>query len=637
MGAKRYDFTGWATKNDLLCSDGRTIRKDAFKDDDGHTVPLVWQHQHNDPENVLGHALLENRPEGVYAYCTFNNTDSGKRAKELVNNRDINSLSIYANKLKQQSGNVLHGCIREVSLVLAGANPGALIDYPVLEHSDGSIEEEFSEAFIYTGEDLYISHADDSEEDGDEETEEKPAKKDDKTVKEILDTFTDEQRNLLVFITMAAMNGLDADDFKDAKASSKQTDEHANSDEKTLKDIFDTMNEEQKAVLNYIVTKALEEKESSNDKSVEEDKMEETEEMKHNVFDNDDNMEEAVISHDDMKTIVENAKRVGSFKAAFTNYVEDTLQHSIEEIDTLFPDAKNYTTTPEFVKRDDAWVSTVWNGVHKSPFSRVKTVFANITEDEARAKGYIKGKQKKEEVFGLLKRATTPQTVYKLQKFDRDDVIDITDFDVVAWVKGEMRTMLNEELARAIMVGDGRVSGAEDKINENNIRPIWTDDDFYTIHKTVTLASDASNYDKAEAIIEAALRARKDYKGSGTPDAFFDPDTLTTMLLAKDKMGRRIYNSTADLAAALRVKNIHEVPVFEGLSRTDSKDTKTHELLGIIVNLTDYNVGADKGGSVNLFDDFDIDYNRYSYLIETRCSGALIRPYSAIAIENVIE
>lgn len=623
MRVDSYDFSGWATKNNLLCSDGRTIRKDAFKDDNGHTVPLVWQHQHNDPENVLGHALLENRPEGVYAYCTFNNTDSGLRAKELVRNGDINSLSIYANKLKQQSGNVLHGCIREVSLVLAGANPGALIDYPVMEHEEDFDEDDYTEAVIYTGE-AVLMHAD--------EPEKKEESK--KTVKDILDTFTEEENELMQFLTIVAVNGWTE---KDLKKMSEESDVKTNSDKKDngkkLSDIYSNMNQEKKEVMEFVVNRTVE---SMKNDSKDDTQMEEDEEMKHNVFENDEIENAAVINHADMQNIVDDAKRCGSFKTAFTNYVEGTLQHSIEDIDFLFPDAKNVTDgAPAFVKREDAWVTAVMNGVHKSPFSRVKTVFANITEDEARAKGYIKGKQKKEEVFGLLKRATTPQTVYKLQKFDRDDVIDITDFDVVAWVKGEMRTMLNEELARAFLVGDGRASGAEDKINPTNIRPIWGDDKFYTIYKTVTLTADATNYEKAEAIIEAALRARKDYKGSGTPDAFFDPDTLTTMLLAKDKNGRRIYNSTADLASALRVKEIHEVPVFEGLTRTDSDDSKTHTLLGLIVNLKDYNVGADKGGSVNLFDDFDIDYNRYTYLIETRCSGASIRPYSAIAIESV--
>ena len=625
---EKFDFSGWATRNDLECSDGRIIRKDAFADDDGKTVPLVWMHQHNDPENVLGHAMLVNEKDGVRAYGVFNNTDMGRLAKELVSNGDIKYMSICANKLKQNGSNVLHGAIREVSLVLAGANPGALIDNPMLQHSDGSIEYELGEAIIYSGYEL--CHADD---DKDEESEKEEEMKKDKTVQDVLATFNEEQKQLLYYLVGTAAG---ADDGLD---KSEDEVKHADSDKdgNTLKDIFETLNEEQKNVLYFLVGKAKEEADgkATNEESDEDDDEGEDEEksMKHNVFDQDYD-DTTVLTHADMSAVLADAKRCGSFKQALESYAENTLQHSINDIQMLFPEEKNVTDgAPAFVKRDDAWVTTVFNNVHKSPFSRVKTVFANITEDDARAKGYIKGKQKKEEVFGLLKRTTTPQTVYKLQKFDRDDVIDITDFDVVAWVKGEMRVMLNEEIARAVLVGDGRASGAEDKINEQNIRPIWKDDDFYTIHKGVKIAPTATNYDKAEAIIEASLRARKDYKGSGTPDAFFDPDTITTMLLAKDTTGRRIYSSIADLASALRVKNIYEVPVFEGLERED-KQAKKHTLLGIIVNLTDYNIGADKGGSVNLFDDFDIDYNKFTYLIETRCSGALVRPYSAIVIET---
>ena len=625
---EKFDFSGWATRNDLECSDGRIIRKDAFADDDGKTVPLVWMHQHNDPENVLGHAMLVNEKDGVRAYGVFNNTDMGRLAKELVSNGDIKYMSICANKLKQDGSNVLHGAIKEVSLVLAGANPGALIDNPMLQHSDGSTEYELDEAIIYSGYELCHADADKDEEDKKEEEMKK-----DKTVQDVLATFNEEQKQLLYYLVGTAAG---ADDGLD---ESEDEVKHADSDKggNTLKDIFETLNEEQKNVLYLLVGKAKEEADgkATNEENDEDDDEGEDEEksMKHNVFEQDYD-DTTVLTHADMSAVLADAKRCGSFKQALESYAENTLQHSINDIQMLFPEEKNVTDgAPAFVKRDDAWVTTVFNSVHKSPFSRVKTVFANITEDEARAKGYIKGKQKKEEVFGLLKRTTTPQTVYKLQKFDRDDVIDITDFDVVAWVKGEMRVMLNEEIARAVLVGDGRVSGAEDKINEQNIRPIWKDDDFYTIHKSVTIAPAATNYDKAEAIIEAALRARKDYKGSGTPDAFFDPDTITTMLLAKDTTGRRIYNSISDLASALRVKNIYEVPVFEGLERED-KQSKKHTLLGIIVNLTDYNIGADKGGSVNLFDDFDIDYNKYTYLIETRCSGALVRPYSAIVIET---
>lgn len=626
-----YDFCGWATVNDLKCGDGRTIRKDAFKDDDGKIVPIVWMHQHNSIDNVLGHGLLENKDKGVFFYGKLNNSPSGKNAREAINNGDITQLSINANNLTQQGGNVLHGVIREVSLVLAGANPGANIMYPVIEHSDGSTYELDDEATITTGEEIMLpayeydelTHSESSEEEED----------DNMTVGEVLETFTTEQRDVAELLIGAAYQGVDPSDFGGEI-------EHAETGA-TVKDILNTFNEQQLKVLYYLIAKAMDEKgnASSND-SDDDEEVEHSYEggysMTHNIFEND-NTVEVTLSHADMQMIFENAKRSGSLKAAVEDYA-DSINHSITDIEEyLFPVEKEYNSgAPEFVRRDDAWVTIVWNKVHKTPFSRVKTTFADITADAARAKGYIKGHQKLEEVFGLLKRVTTPQTVYKLQKLDRDDIIDITDFDVVVWIKGEMRIMLNEEIARAILIGDGRKAGVEDKINEENIRPIWKDDDFYAIHKDITLADDASNYDKSEAIIEAALRARKDYKGSGTPDAFFEPDMVTTMLLAKDKNGRRIYNSVSDLAGALRVKNIYEVPVFEDQVREDKKHNY-HKLLGIIVNLSDYSLGADKGGAVNTFDDFDIDYNRYTYLIETRCSGALIRPYSAIVLEQPVD
>lgn len=595
--AESYDFSGWATYNDLLCTDGRTIRKDAFIDQDGETVPIVWQHKDDSIVNVIGHALLKNQPEGVRAYGKFNDTPMGQHAKEAVRNRDITHLSINANHVKQKAGNVLHGRIKEVSLVLAGANPGAFIDFPILTHADGTVEEIVDECDIFTGVPITtgdeIEHADEK-------------KKEDK------------------------------EEEKTDMADEKKAPETKN-DERTVQDVLDTFNEEQRTVLNYIVGQVLAEAGVSDDEEDGEDAKHDDdggEEFMHwNAFENDTADRGIELTHEDMTQIFEDARRCGSLRTAVEAFA-DSFEHSIDDIDILFPEVKEYNSgAPEFVKRQDAWVSRVWAGVHKSPFSRVKTTFADITEVEARAKGYIKGYQKLEEVFGLLKRSTTPQTVYKLQKLDRDDIIDITDFDVVSWIKGEMRMMLNEELSRAILIGDGRTPGAEDKINEENIRPIWTDDDFYTIHKTVTIAADASNYDISEGIIEATLRARKDYKGSGTPVAFFEPDMLTTMLLAKDGVGRRIYNSVADLASALRVTEIIEVPVFEGAVREDKQHNK-FDLLGIVVNLNDYNVGADKGGEVNMFDDFDIDYNRYSYLIETRCSGALVRPYSAIVIET---
>ncbi len=571
---KTYDFSGWATRNNLRCSDGRTIMKDAFKHNDGQTVPLVWNHQHNDPLNVLGHALLENRDEGVYAYCKFNETESGKNAKLLVEHGDVSALSIYANQLKQQGSNVIHGAIREVSLVLSGANPGAFID-SVMSHG----EESDDEAIIYTGEDISLFHAD--------EKKDKPADK--------------------------------KEEPKDTDKTDKKSE-----DEETVADVFNTLTEKQKTVVYAMIGKALEEKEESEDNNNNDDSKGGNKTMKHNVFDKEDAKKD-VLSHSDMEAIFADAKRYGSLK-------DSVLAHGIEQIDYLFPDAKNVTDTPQFIQRDMGWVQKVMNSVHHTPFSRIKSVLADITEDDARAKGYIKGNQKKDEVFTLLKRTTTPTTIYKKQKLDRDDVVDITDFDVVAWLKSEMRMMLDEEIARAILVGDGRLSSSDDKINEQNIRPIWKDDDLYTIKTVVSVSASATADDKAKAFIRAAVKARKNYKGSGEPTLYTTEDVLTDCLLMEDTTGRVIYDSVAKLATALRVKEIVTVPVMEGLTRTDS-DSSTLNLMGLIVNLADYNVGADKGGAVNMFDDFDIDYNAQKYLIETRCSGALIKPYSAIAIE----
>lgn len=568
----KFDFSGWATRNDLKCSDGRTIRRDAFKDNNGQTVPLVWNHQHNDSMNVLGHALLENRDQGVYAYCTFNDTESGQNAKLLVEHGDVTALSIYANRLKQQGGNVLHGDIREVSLVLAGANPGAFID-SVLVHGEESDEE----AIIYTGENISLAH-------GEELKEKQEDAKQDKSEKE---------------------------DKKMAK----------DSEERTVQDVFDEMTEEQKNVVYAMVGMALEERDADDEEYSEGG----NEDMKHNVFDQDQYQEENVLSHSDMETIINDAKRFGSLKESFLAHAED---YGIDNIDYLFPDANNVTPTPEFIKRDTDWVQKVMNGVHHTPFSRIKSMFANITEDEARAKGYIKGNLKKEEVFSLLKRTTTPTTIYKKQKLDRDDVVDITDFDVVAWLKAEMRLMLDEEIARAILVGDGRLPSSDDKINESNIRPIVSDDALYTIRKRVSVAHGATDDVKAKAFIKAAIKARKDYKGSGNPTLYTTEDVVTDCLLLEDTTGRRLYNSVNDLATTLRVKEILTIEVMEGV-----KGPEGGALMGIIVNLADYNVGADKGGAVNMFDDFDIDYNQQKYLIETRCSGALIKPYSAIELE----
>ena len=572
---ERFDFSGWATRNNLKCSDGRTIRKDAFKDNNGQKVPLVWNHQHNEPFNVLGHALLENREEGVYAYCTFNDTEAGQNAKQLVEHGDVSALSIYANQLKQHGGDVIHGSIREVSLVLAGANPGAFID-SIICHGEESEEE----AIIYTGEDISLSHADNEE------------MKEDNSV-------------------------------EDPKKVENKT------DNKTVKDVFDTLTEEQKTVVYALIGQALESAGATdeNDENDEEDNN-----MKHNVFDQDEMMQGNALSHSDMEEIFSDAKRTGSLKEAFLSH---NATYGIDQIDTLFPEPKSMNTPPEFIKRDTNWVAGVINGVHHTPFSRIKSMFANITEDEARAKGYIKGKLKKEEVFTLLKRTTTPTTIYKKQKLDRDDIIDITDFDVVAWIKSEMRMMLDEEIARAILVGDGRLTSDDDHINEANIRPIWKDDDLYTIKTKITVDVSATDDDKAKAVIKAAVKSRKDYKGSGNPVLYTTEDFLTNCLLLEDTQGYRLYKSEQDVATAMRVSRIVTVPVMENLSRTDS-ESKTRNLVGIIVNLNDYNVGADKGGAVNMFDDFDIDYNQQKYLMETRCSGALIRPYSAIALEMVV-
>ena len=576
---ERFDFSGWATRNNLKCSDGRTIRKDAFKDNNGQKVPLVWNHQHNEPFNVLGHALLENREEGVYAYCAFNDTEAGQNAKRLVEHGDVSALSIYANQLKQHGGDVIHGSIREVSLVLAGANPGAFID-SIICHGEESEEE----AIIYTGEDISLSHAD-----NEEIKEEKP--------------------------------------MEDTKKVENKT------DNKTVKDVFDTLTEEQKTVVYALIGQALESAGKTDDDNDEYDD-EEDNNMKHNVFDQDEMMQGNVLSHSDMEEIFSDAKRTGSLKESFLAHAEGT--YGIDAIDTLFPEPKSMNTPPEFIKRDTNWVAGVINGVHHTPFSRIKSMFANITEDEARAKGYIKGKLKKEEVFTLLKRTTTPTTIYKKQKLDRDDIIDITDFDVVAWIKSEMRMMLDEEIARAILVGDGRLTSDDDHINETNIRPIWKDDDLYTIKTKITVDASATDDDKAKAVIKAAVKSRKNYKGSGNPVLYTTEDFLTNCLLLEDTQGYRLYKSEQDVATAMRVSRIVTVPVMENLTRTDS-ESKERTLIGIIVNLNDYNVGADKGGAVNMFDDFDIDYNQQKYLMETRCSGALIKPYSAIALEMVTE
>lgn len=608
MAPDIYDFRGYATKNDLKCADGRTIRKDAFKDCDGVTVPLVWGHKHGKPGDVLGRAILENRDDGVYTYGVFNETESGKNAKELVRHGDVKALSIYANNLVQKGGNVLHGMIQEVSLCLAGANPGAVIEDLSFEHAAEDDSEDF-EALIFNGQNIELAHSD--------------------AVSEVDPML---QQNILLEQKNAYLQHqlMNMSQYLQHANTPTEEKEMANEDTRTIKDVFDGMTEEEKNVVYYMIGQALE-----NNKASEEEPT-----VSHNLFENGNS--DATLMHDALNSIVKDGPKYGSLRKSYEAYMNDeALAHAIDTtgmdvpsgsvtygingIDYLFPEARTLSNTPEFIKRDTDWVDVVMAGIKKTPFSRLKTVFANITEDDARAKGYIKGKMKKEEFFALMKRVTTPQTIYKKQKFDRDDIIDITDMNVVAWVKTEMRIMLNEELCRAILIGDGRDLSSDDKINEEHIRPIVSDKDLFTIKQEVVAGSD--EYETAKNAIKAALRARKLYKGSGNPTFFTTEDWLTSMLLIEDSIGRRLYDTETELASAIRARNIVTVPVMEGF-----KDADGRELIGIFVNLSDYTVGTDKGGEINMFDDFDIDFNQFKYLIETRCSGTLVKPYSAIAL-----
>ena len=590
-----YDFSGWATRNDITCADGLTIRQDAFKECDGKEVPLVYMHDHDNVENVLGHALLENREDGVYCYGKFNeDTDQGLKAKALVAHGDITSLSIYANKLVKRGTDVLHGAIREVSLVLAGANPGATIDFPILQHSDGSYEDIEDEAVISYKQPLAMSD-------------------------EMMHFFEEDDEDLY-----------HDDDVEDEE-------DEGDDEDPTLGDIFD---EDQMEIVDQVAEMAYQQGliDASGEGEEEDEEVEQSainndegdEVMHKNVFEKD--TKDEVLKHGmDAGTeaaIFADVKNVGSMKNA-------TLAHGIEQIDWLFPEAKSASATPAWIKRDTGWVGGVLNGVHHTPYSRIKSLFADIREDEARAKGYIKDDYKKEEVFSLLKRTTSPQTIYKKQKFDRDDIVDITDFDVVAWVKAEMRMMLDEEIARAILVGDGRLASSDDKIQEDHVRPIWKDDPLYSVKVKVTYAAGADDNAKAQANIKALIKNRKLYKGSGNPKFYTTEDVLADMLLITDTTGRFIYESVQALANKIRVSEIVTVPVMDNLTRVDA-DTKTYQLLGIMVNLQDYNVGADKGGAVNMFDDFDIDYNKEVYLIETRISGALTVPFSALVLETEV-
>lgn len=593
---KDYDFGGWATRNNIQCSDGRTIMKDAFKQNDGQKVPLVWNHQHNDPSEVLGHALLENRDDGVYAYCKFNNTESGQTAKSLVMNGDVDKLSIYANKLKSQMNNVVHGCIREVSLVLAGANPGAYID-SVIVHGEGVEAEE--EVIIYNDGEISLSDEEnyDSEETPNNEEE---IEHSDDTNKEKEDS--------------TKMGEDKKDDVKK---------------EKTVKEIIDTMNDEQKEAMYAVVGQALENQANGEgDEANKENGGEET--MKHNVFDND-NKDEVLQHSEIIAEAMADGKKYGSLRESF---IQHAAINNIDGLDKLFPDATELYKEPYMIEKDNSWVAKVMNAVKHTPFSRVKTTFGRMNEETARAKGYIKGNKKANIALSVLNRVTTPTTVYIKNEIDRDDVVDITDFDVVAWQKREMRKQLDKELALAMLLGDGRDVSDQNKINEQNIRPVVSDDAMYTIKYTVTKGKDytqegnsySDNDSRTKGIIRAAIRSRKDYKGSGTPTFFTTEDVLTDMLLIEDQNGRRIYNNINDLATALRCKEIVTIPEMEAEAYKD--------IYGIIVNMADYTAGADKGGSVNMFDDFDIDYNQMKYLIETRMSGALTVPYSAIVLKK---
>lgn len=637
-----YDFCGYATKNDIRCGDGRIIRHNAFAQNDGQTVPLVWQHVHDDPTNVLGHALLENREDGVYAYGKFNNTEKGRHAKQMVKDGDISSMSIYANRLKQNGPEVIHGVIREVSLVLSGANPGALIENISFAHADGSFTDSDEEAVIFPGDaplSYYIRHDDVEDTDDDEDDKENDMAgnsngSDERTVEDVYNEFTKEQKDVVAFLIGAALE--DAEGNGSVKHADDDEDEPIGADsEKTVQDVFNEFTKEQKDVVYFLIGQAVE-----NNSAEHSDMYYGGDFMKHNVFDDgfDDGFD--AISHDDINEVLAQADpRTSSLKA----YMEDnglgglTLQHGVTGLDVLYPEAHAVRPKPDIISRNQEWVNKFWNGIKRTPFGRIKSAAANLTEDEARAKGYLKGNQKLEQQFAIFGREVTPQTIYKKQKLDRDDIIDIRDIDIVAFLKEELRTMLIEEVCRAMLVSDGRAANSPDKIKEDKIIPIYQDDDTYTIHKTVTYDSNATMDERADAIVDAAIRARKDYRGSGNPTFYGTNDIITDLLLAKDKIGRRLYKDMSELASALRVKEIVEVPVMEGATRSKTVEgvTTTYDCLGIIVNPADYTIGNDKGGEVTLFDDFDIDYNRQKYLIETRLCGALTIPYSAIALEVV--
>ena len=646
MSKEHYDFAGWATRNDIKCSDGRTIRHGAFADDDGKRVPLVWMHNHKDVQQVLGHADLENRDNGVYAYCSFNGTEHGQNAKEYVQHGDVVALSIYANELRQKGGDVLHGAIKEVSLVLAPANRGAIID-SVLAHGELS-EEEAIISFVGYGDDI-IMHKDDDEEDDDEEKkapeedeeddekesegseegedeedddEEKPVKHADgegedeggETIADVLATLNEKQKKAVAIVIGQISKG----------NSSMAHADDAQNDGETVEDVINTLSEKQRKVVAFLIGKAATKNEGGS-------------EMKHNAFEG--SVQQNTLSHDDFNEIMKVGRQMGSLKAAFSQAEEEGfLEHAdgdygIVNIDYLFPDAKTINTTPEYIRRDTSWVDGVLAGTHHTPFARVKSIFADITEDEARARGYIKGKLKKEEVFSLLKRVTEPQTIYKKQKLDKDDIDDITDLNVVAMLKTEMQFMLREEIARAILIGDGRLASSDDKIKEDHIRPIYNDEDLFTVKIPVAVGASATDDEIANALIRAMVKSRKQYKGSGNPTFYTTDEYITDCLLVENNMGDRKYKSEAEVATAMRVKSLVPVEVMEGktISITENGTTNTYPLIGTYVNLSDYNVGTNGGAKTDFFDDFDIDFNQYKYLYETRMSGALIKPFSAVS------
>lgn len=656
----KYDFGGYVTKNDLRCSDGRIIRHGAFKECDGKRVPLVYQHQHRELDNVLGFVDLENRDDGVYGYGSFNNTSQGQSAKAMVEHGDLTQMSIYANNLREKSKEVYHGIIREVSLVLSGANPGATIDNLNLVHSDGTFDLIEDEATICSGIDIDISHADEDESsDTTEDTNEQAAVEDEaddnqeKTIQDIVDGMSDEKKKVMEIFISAALVGEENLPEQSVKHADSDTDADSDDnaeDAKTVQDVFDTFTDDEKKATYYLIAKAIEAKElgEKQDEAAEADNDETTDDqdtkkdggdtMAHtNVFDQENTDNGTYLTHSDISNIFHDAQsRFGSLKDSWTAFAEDheidpnSLTHGITNIGEFFPEAQLVGDQPAMITRRMEWVSAVLDGVHKSPFSKVKSTAANLTAEDARARGYFKkGTQKIEETIAALKRVTNPTTIYKLQKLDRDDVVDITDFDVVAWMKAEMRMMLDEEVARAYLVGDGRTAGSNDKIDEQCIRPIWTDNETYAIH---TLAADDHDRDvKAQNFIDAAIEAQDDYKGSGSPTMFIGTKLLTSLRLIRNQIGERMYKNDQELADELRVARIVPVEIMNNLTRTVNEKTRT--LGAIIVNLTDYNVGATRGGEVNLFDDFDLNLNKLEYLIETRQSGALVKPASALVIE----